>query len=865
MTPDEDVAREAPPTFLSEPIEAYLAPLLEDLASYEAQASIPTALAAALAERYTIQGELGHGGMATVYLAFDKRLARSVAVKVLSAPLAGNLSAERFAREVEITAELQHDRIVSVHDRGAVAGLLYYVMRHFECGSLRDRIARDGPLTIESTIAIARDVAAALDFAHARGIVHRDIKPENILLEGDTAFLADFGVARLIDAADRDRLTQTGAVLGTAQYMSPEQAGSERNIDSRSDIYSLGCVVFEMLAGDPPFTSSSAKVILARQMHERPPRLSIIRPTVTPELEQAVDRALAKQRSDRFESATAFVNELSRSASGVTARSRRIRRRVLIAGALTLVAASSGWGLKTIATREPDPAAADASRRIAVLYFEDLTPERRLAHVAAGLTEDLIDELSRVRALRVISPNGVQMLRDSSLPPNVIAERLDVGTLITGSVASSASLVRLTVRLIDPRNGIQLNSRTIERPTWDLLTLQDSLTSEVALWLREGLGATIRPRQQRQSTTSVEAWEAVQRGEALLNEGAALVRSADTGSRVLLRRADSAFALAERHDGKWVVPTVGRARTALVLAFAEDESHTSSGFVDRVFVSRVQRAVAHTERALERDPAAPEALSVRGEARLRLGMFGVPDERTTSLALAERDLQQAASARPDYAHAWSILGQVYSEQARFAEAADAYETAYETDAFLTEIRAVVSSLFGSSLDAERFDDAQRWCAMGKRRFPGDPRFIECDLRLLGATGNRREDASRGWQIIEQIEREDSVGMFAATWSFRRMMVAAILARAGLRDSAMAVIARTEAQRGRQPDAYAAEAYVRVLLNDRGGALSRLQRLIVSQRADRLWISRSPWYRDLHSDPEFRALIHEPISDSRSPH
>jgi serine/threonine-protein kinase len=860
----EERANEAPANFLSEPIQAYLEPLIADLASYEARARIPTTLAAALGARYEVQRELGHGGMAVVYLAFDKERKESVAVKVLSAPLAGGLSVERFTQEIEITSALGHDHIVPVLGRGAAAdGLMYYVMRHVGGGSLRERIEREGPLSIDATIAVARDVASALDFAHANGIVHRDIKPENILLDGDRAFVADFGVARLIDAAGRDRLTQTGAVLGTAQYMSPEQAGSEKTIDSRSDIYSLGCVVYEMLAGDPPFTSSSPKVILARQMHERPPRLSIVRPTVTPEVEQAVERALAKQRSDRFQTASAFVDELARSASGMTARSRRIRRRVAMVGAAALVTATSAWLVRTMPDDAGDSSLTDASRRIAVLYFDDLSPDQRLSHIAAGLTEDLIDELSRVSSLQVVSPNGVRMLRDSALAPNALASRLDVGTLIGGSIASSNSLVRVTVRLIDAGDGMQLNSRTLERPAWDILTLQDSITTEVAMWLRERLGAGIRTREQRLGTRSVDAWEMVQRGEALLYKGYELIRNADPLAHAILGRADSAFTSAEQRDRGWGAPTVGRARAALALAFAGRDTRLSSEGIDTAFVEGLRRAIGHADRALERLPNLPEALVIRGEARVRLGMLGRAGDRARTLNLAEADLRQAASARPDFAHAWSILGDVYYSRAQFAEAAEAYTTAYDKDAFLTEVRAVVSSLFRANLYAEDLDKARTWCATGQRRFPGDPRFTECELRLLGATGARRGDAAEAWRIVEEIERADTVGMLASSWSFRRMMVAAVLARAGMRDSALAVLYRAGAERGSRPGADAAEAWVRVILGDRDGALRLLRAIVAAEPEERRWISRVPWYRRLHDDPDFRSLVQEP-SRSEAP-
>jgi serine/threonine-protein kinase len=265
---------EAPDEFLRDPIESYLRPLLQDLAQ---QTPVPSALIRALSPRYTIAHQLGHGGMAGVYLAFDESLQRPVAVKVLEPAIADAVTSERFLREIELTAQLRHSRIVPVHDRGEGSGLLFYIMQHFPAGSLRERLDRSGPLSIPDTVAIATDVAQALDYAHAHGIVHRDIKPENILFDDEGAVVADFGVARLIAMTDRKKLTQTGIAIGTPFYMSPEQADTSAAIDGRSDVYALGCVVYEMLAGEPPFTGPDRRTILAK--HLRPMSQSCATPS----------------------------------------------------------------------------------------------------------------------------------------------------------------------------------------------------------------------------------------------------------------------------------------------------------------------------------------------------------------------------------------------------------------------------------------------------------------------------------------------------------------------------------------------------------------------------------------------------------
>ncbi|HEY7636087.1 MAG TPA: protein kinase, partial [Gemmatimonadales bacterium] len=265
----------------------------------------------ALEDRYAILRELGHGGMATVYLAEDLRNRRQVAVKVLAPELATAIGTERFAREVEIAARLVHPHIVPLFDSGEAEGLLYYVMPFIAGESLRSRLAREGALPVEDVVQIAREVGSALNFAHQHSFVHRDVKPENILLQGTRAYVADFGIARALSDVGQERLTNTGLSLGTPAYMSPEQASGDRRLDARSDIYSLGSVVYEMLAGEPPF-EGSVRAVVARIMTEQPLRLTAIRPTIPEAMSEVVGRAMAKMPADRYRTAEDFVRALER-------------------------------------------------------------------------------------------------------------------------------------------------------------------------------------------------------------------------------------------------------------------------------------------------------------------------------------------------------------------------------------------------------------------------------------------------------------------------------------------------------------------------------------------------------------------------
>jgi eukaryotic-like serine/threonine-protein kinase len=326
-------------------------------------------LATALSGRYTIERELGAGGMATVYLAHDVRHDRPVALKLLRPELAAILGGERFLKEIRLTANLQHPHILGLHDSGEADGLVYYVMPYVEGESLRERLTREHQLPIEEVLRVATEVAGALDYAHRHGVIHRDIKPENILLHDGSAMVADFGIALAASRSDSgSRLTETGMSLGTPHYMSPEQAMGEREITAKSDVYALGCVVYEMLSGEPPFTGPTAQAIVARVMTEQPRSLTLQRHSIPPHVEAAVNRALEKLPADRFASAAQFAEALTRPeltlpttrAHLATAAPASTRWRAwfqLAAGAAAVLLALAAWGWMRVRAAAREPAA----------------------------------------------------------------------------------------------------------------------------------------------------------------------------------------------------------------------------------------------------------------------------------------------------------------------------------------------------------------------------------------------------------------------------------------------------------------------------------------------------------------------------
>src|SRR5687767_1972394 len=365
----------------------------------------PERLRAAVADRYRIEEEIGHGGMAAVYLAEDLKHARKVAIKVLvPSGVTQSYEPQRFLREIRIAAGLSHPQILPVHDSGEFDGLLYFVMPYAGCETLRDRLRSEGSLPIDAALRITRAVGAALGYAHRLNVLHRDIKPENILLQEGEPVVADFGVATAISAAGGENIyiTDRGFAVGTPAYMSPEQASAERDLDVRSDLYSLACVLFEMLTGQPPFAGSGARATMARHAIEPPPSIRALRPTVPLAVELALQRALAKAPEDRFADMAEFCEAL------------------VTPTAVALPVAA-----------EPD------TRAIAVLPFVNASPDPENEYFSDGMTDELIDALTKVEGLRVASRTSVFALKRRETDVRTLGALLGVAVVLEGSVRRS--------------------------------------------------------------------------------------------------------------------------------------------------------------------------------------------------------------------------------------------------------------------------------------------------------------------------------------------------------------------------------------------------------------------------------------------
>jgi eukaryotic-like serine/threonine-protein kinase len=815
----------------------------------EAVDDLQSRLAAALVGRYTVEHEIGRGGMSIVFVAYDANLDRRVAIKVLRPELSAALGPDRFLREIKVAARLRHPFILKLHESGEARGVLYYIMPFVEGESLRQRLAHERTLPVAEALRIAQEVAEALDHAHRQNLIHRDIKPENILFEEGHALVSDFGIARAISAAG-ERETVPGIVLGTVDYMSPEQEQGRAELDGRTDIYSLGLVLYEMLIGETPGPDRAVDSLTGR------------RPDVPVAVVRLLRTALARDPADRFATAREFADALM-----------RITRRPVVAGSLwrrwrTGVAVVTAAGLAVviwIRTHQGQVSAALDPTHIAVLYFDDLSADRKIPEVSTGLTEDLIDNLGQVPQLRVTSANGVRPYRGTSLPLDSIARVLNVGTIVTGRVIRWQERLRVSVRLIDALSGVQLRSQTVERPWSDLLVIRDTIVEDVAVMLRERLGQEVHLRQRRADTRSPEAWQLIQGAERLRLEAAGRLRGRDLeGSASALRAADSMARTAATIDRQWSAPALTRARLAVTRALLIwEQGHASRrpGELIRIdlptgqaFAAEVQRGVNHANAVLAADLWAPEALEIRGRLRWLLwSYFRRPADDTLRVA-AERDLLDAVRQDSNLAVAWFTLSELYRRIGRLDQADVAARRALDADAYLEQAPSVIANLFFSALSLEQWDDARAWCARGMRYFPTRTNFIDCKLRILGWTAQGRSAIAEAWQALDAAERRDSSPVLRAD---RRMMVAAVLARSNLGDSARAVLTRTRAT---ITDPYVridmsfAEAYVRLLLGERDEALRLLSEYLGAHPQARGLTAHHPWWRPLRADSRFMALV-----------
>jgi serine/threonine-protein kinase len=530
-----------------------------------------------LAGSYTLERELGRGGMATVFLAQDLKHERPVALKVLHPELAASLGPDRFLREIKLAARLQHPHILTVLDSGQAGGRLWFTMPYVEGESLRDRLRRERQLAVDDALRIAREAAQALQYAHEHGVIHRDIKPENLLLTRDgNTLVADFGVARGLDVggAGNEKLTDTGLVVGTPAYMSPEQASGDRALDARTDIYSLGSVLYEMLAGEPPFSGPTMQAMIVKRLTEPPPSVRGSRPTVPDSVDQAIRKALAPLAADRFGTVAQLAQALqaptgttsgsavavptpaeARVASLAPAEPRAGSRRFPVAAAALVIGLLIGAGVLFAWRHAGNGAAEPAGGSVlAVLPFENLGPSED-EYFADGVTDAVRGKLAALPGVQVIARSSSVPYKKAGKSPQQIARELGARYLLTGTVrwekgAGGANRVQVSPELVEVSSGSAPRTRwqqPFDASITDVFQVQADVATRVAQALGATLGSGERKALEEKPTRDLAAYDAYLKGEEISN-GLAVI------DPVLLRRAlgyyeqavalDSAFALA---------------------------------------------------------------------------------------------------------------------------------------------------------------------------------------------------------------------------------------------------------------------------------------------------------------------------------
>jgi serine/threonine-protein kinase len=654
--------------------------------------------------------------------------------------------------------------------------------------------------------------------------------------------------------------------------MSPEQGMADPNLDGRTDIYSLGCVLYEMLAGQPPFTGRTTQALIARHSLDEVPSISIVRQTIPEEVEDAILTALAKAPADRFSTAGAFAEALQacqqtgarnvRRTGRRTAQRKRPREKswAAIAASVTvavLVLAGAAWAGKSFLRGRAAFAKVGVidfrPQRVAVLYFKDLTSDKHLGYLADGLTESLTDELSQVSALDVISTGGISQFRGKDVRPDSIARALEAGTLVDGSVESDGDRVRATLRLVDGNSGAERDRVSIVEPLGNALVLRTKLAEQLSLMLREWLGNEIRFRALRAGTQNANAWSLVQRAEQKRKDAASLEQKGDVaGATRELAAADSTLAQAEALDPRWTEPIVLRGVVASRQERLSREPREAAAWIDV--------GLAHAERAIAVDPREADALELRGTLRVRkIGRGLAKDRREVEdiLRASEQDLRAAIASNPAQAGALNVLSQIEYQQRGPVESYNLARKAYEADAYLTAAPEILWRLFATSYDMEQFANAERWCDEELRRFPQHLAAARCQL-LMMTTKAVPADPKEAWRRAAELER---VAPAPQREYYRRegqIFAAAVIGRAKLPDSARRVLVRARADREIDPrgELMGLEAFVRTTLGDTKEAVDLLQQYLTEHPEHRRGFAKANpwWWRDLQNDPRFKTLV-----------
>ncbi len=571
--------------------------------------------------------------MATVYLAQDCKHDRVVALKVLHPDLAASLGPERFLREIKLAARLNHPHILPLFDSGEADSFLYYVMPYVEGESLRERLDREKQLPVDEAVHHAKAICSALDYAHRQNIVHRDIKPENVMLYEGEAMVMDFGIAKAVSSASSETLTQTGMMVGTPAYVSPEQAAGELNLDGQSDQYSLACVLYEMLAGERPFTGATAHAVMTKRFTETAMPLKAVRGSVPEHVERAVGKAMATDPAARFATTALFAQAL---------------------GSEILATPTD--------TATVPQAAVSAAKSIAVLPFANMSADPENEYFTDGMAEELINALSKIQSLRVASRTSSFAFKGKNEDIGEIGRKLKVSTVLEGSVRKMGNKLRIAAQLINVADGYQLWSERFDRDMEDVFVIQDEISQAIFDALRVILSEGEKKAIERDRSVNVQAYEYYLRGRQFIHQWS---RSGLEYARQMFRRAieidpdyalayaglaDSCSLLYMNCDAREQNLVQGNAASRRALELGPDlaEAHLASGLAHSLSMRFVE-AQREFEFAMKLDPKLFEAVYHYGRAKYAQGEF----------AEGAKLFERACTLRPEDFQAPSFLGQCY--------------------------------------------------------------------------------------------------------------------------------------------------------------------------------------------------------------
>jgi serine/threonine protein kinase/Flp pilus assembly protein TadD len=587
-------------------------------------------LRSAVSQTYSIDRELGRGGMATVYLAQDVKHERLVALKVLHPDLAASLGPERFLREIKTVARLNHPHILALHDSDEADGFLYYVMPYVEGESLRERLDREEQLPIDEAVHHGRAIASALDYAHRQGIVHRDIKPENIMLYEGEAMVMDFGIAKAVSVAGAETLTQTGMMVGTPAYVSPEQAAGEINLDGKSDQYSLACVVYEMLTGERPFSGSSPQAVMAKRFSETPPPVRTIRSSIPESVERAVTRAMAVDGAARYSSTAQFGQAL----------------------------ASGSMSTPTDTASLPQTVVS-AAKSVAVLPFTNMSADADNEYFTDGMAEEIINALNKVQSLRVAARTSSFAFKGKNEDVGEIGKKLKVSTVLEGSVRKMGNRLRITAQLVNVADGYHLWSERYDREMEDVFAIQDDISQAIVKALKVILTEGEKKQIEKARVENVAAYDYYLRG-----------RQYYYIHRKSLEYARQMFNRAVETDPDYARAYAGVADTCSLLYMYYDAREFN-----------LKQADYASAKALELEPELAEAHVARGLAVSLSKRFKE----------AEAEFETAMKLDPKLFEAAYWYGRALEAEGRFPEAVKMYERAqilrpedYQAPSFLAQ-------------------------------------------------------------------------------------------------------------------------------------------------------------------------------------